>query len=337
MVVPGNAEKRRSPAGENTRGENGAKPPLVLVAGPTASGKSDLALSLAQHLGGELICTDSMQVYRGLDIGTAKPTAEERGLVPHHQLDLVAPDETYSAGRYAREAAKVIEQISGRGNIPILVGGTGLYFRALVYGINDVPEIPEQVRERVLKLKTKHGIRSCWELLREEDLAGAELLHPNDSARVMRALEVVLATGNPLSLYRQRKPFSVARYPLHGVGIEWTREDLYRRINQRVHTMLEAGWIAEVRKLLVEYPPHLKPLQAIGYREIIAYLQGDVQMDEMVSGIQRRTRQYAKRQLTWFRKEAHIRWHTPGTEEQIMDEFQLCLERGGGNYDTETF
>lgn len=312
----------------NKKGEN---PPLLMIAGPTAGGKSSLALWLAQRLGGELICTDSMQVYRGLDIGTAKPTPEEQRLVPHHQLDLVEPDETYSAGHYARDAANVIREVIGRGNLPILVGGTGLYFRALVYGISDVPEIPQTVRKQVLEWKTGYGIRYCRERLREKDPGGAESLHPHDAARIMRALEVILATGNPLSHYQKLQPFHEPRYSLHGFGFEWKRDQLYLRIDQRVHTMLESGWIAEVREVLKEYPPELKALQAIGYREIVEYLQGGIQKDEMISGIQRRTRQYAKRQLTWFRKEPRIRWYPPGAEEQILGEAQLCLERETAN------
>ena len=166
---------------------------VIIIAGPTASGKSDLAINLAQEFGGELICSDSMQVYRKLDIGTAKPTLKEQRLVPHHQIDIIDPNENYSAGKYEREASKIIEEIQTRGHVPIIVGGTGLYFRALIYGISEIPEIPKKIKKTVSSLHLGKGIQHCWEELKKHDPQGAGRIHPNDTTRILRSLEVFLS------------------------------------------------------------------------------------------------------------------------------------------------
>ncbi|HIB46099.1 MAG TPA: tRNA (adenosine(37)-N6)-dimethylallyltransferase MiaA [Candidatus Lambdaproteobacteria bacterium] len=302
-------------------------PGIVVVAGPTASGKSGLALKLAQEIDGELICSDSMHVYRQLDIGTSKPTLTEQKLVPHHQLDLIDPDENYSAGKYERETSRIIEQIQERGHVPILVGGTGLYYRALLYGISHIPDIPENIRKEVICLQEEHGTSFCWEQLQKLDPQASKRLHPNDTARIMRSLEVVLATGTSLSTFQQHQPFSTARYPFLAVAFEWERSVHYERINQRTLKMLESGWIAEVKMLLTRYSPKLKPLQAIGYREIVLHLQGKLEWNLLVQEIQQRTRQYAKRQLTWFRREAKIEWHQPDDEAAILSKIKVYLEK----------
>lgn len=299
---------------------------IVVVAGPTASGKSDLALRLAQEFDGELICSDSMQVYRQFDIGTAKPTLSEQKLVPHHQLDLIEPDGNYSAGKYERDTAIIIQQIQQRGHLPILVGGTGLYYRALMYGISNIPKIPEKLRQEIFSLQEEHGTSYCWEQLQKHDPQTAKRLHPNDTSRIMRSLEVVLATGTSIADFQLQQPFAEARYPVLAIAYEWERSVLYERINQRTRKMLKSGWIEEVEMLLESYPPELKPLQAIGYREIVEHLQNKLKQEALVKKIQLRTRQYAKRQMTWFRREAKIAWHQPDDEAAILDKIKVYLE-----------
>jgi tRNA dimethylallyltransferase len=302
-------------------------PKIVVVAGPTASGKSNLALSLAQEFKGELICSDSMQVYRQMDIGTAKPTLKEQKLVQHHQLDLIDPDEHYSAGQYERDTSRIIKQIQERSHLPIVVGGTGLYYRALMYGISNIPEIPESLRKEVLSWQEEHGTPYCWKQLQKHDPQGADRLHQNDTARILRNLEVVLATGTTLSTFQLQQPFGEARYQFLAVALEWERHVLYERINQRTQKMLEFGWIAEVESLLSRYSPDLKPLQAIGYREIVQYLQNKLEWEHLLQEIQKRTRQYAKRQMTWFSREAEIEWYQPDNDAAILAEIKVYLEK----------
>ena len=302
-------------------------PKIVVVAGPTASGKSNLALNLAQEFKGELICSDSMQVYRQMDIGTAKPTLKEQKLVQHHQLDLIDPDEHYSAGQYERDTSRIIKQIQERSHLPIVVGGTGLYYRALMYGISNIPEIPESVRREVLSWKKEHGTSYCWKQLQKHDRQGAERLHPNDTARILRNLEVVLATGTTLSTFQQQQPFGDASYHFLAVALKWKRQVLYERINQRTRKMLEFGWIAEVESLLSRYSPDLKPLQAIGYREIVQYLKKKLEWEPLLQEIQKRTRQYAKRQMTWFCRETKIEWFQPDNDAAILAKIKVYLEK----------
>ena len=302
-------------------------PKIVVVAGPTASGKSNLALSLAQEFKGELICSDSMQVYRQMDIGTAKPTLKEQKLVQHHQLDLIDPDEHYSAGQYERDTSRIIKQIQERSHLPIVVGGTGLYYRALMYGISNIPEIPESLRKEVLSWQEEHGTSYCWKQLQKHDPQGADRLHQNDTARILRNLEVVLATGTTLSTFQLQQPFGEARYQFLAVALEWERHVLYERINQRTLKMLEFGWIAEVESLLSRYSPDLKPLQSIGYREIVQYLQNKLEWEPLLQEIQKRTRQYAKRQMTWFSREAEIEWYQPDNDAAILAKIKVYLEK----------
>ncbi len=303
----------------NTRDGLGFSPPfLVVLAGPTASGKTDLSLWLAEQLNGEILCTDSMQVYRRLNIGTAKPTPAEQAQVPHHLLDRVDPDEAYSAGRYEREALEALQDLSRRGKTPILVGGTGLYYRALMYGLSDMPTIPSQTREQVAAWHTAEGTEGCWERLAELDPPSAKALHQRDTARVLRALEVVLASGRSIRSFRQAQPFEQPRFPCWVGGLHFPREELYARINDRVEQMLASGWVEEVQQLLQDYPPDLPAFRAIGYAEVTAYLHQTLDWASMVTRIQQRTRQYAKRQLTWFRRDPHFQWQAPQEREVLL-------------------
>ena len=242
---------------------------IVVVAGPTGSGKSEVAISLAEEYNGELICSDSMQVYRQMDVGTAKASLQEQKLIPHHQLDLINPDENYSAGQYARETSRIIKKIRERGRLPILVGGTGLYYRALMYGISKIPTVPESLRKEITSWQQEHGTPYCHKLLQKNDPEGAELLHPNDTSRILRSLEVVLSTGISIYSYQLEQPFGAAHYSFHAVALNWDRNDLYQRINKRTLSMLGSGWLAEVEMLLSSYSPELKPMQSIGYLSLI--------------------------------------------------------------------
>ena len=299
---------------------------IIVVAGSTGSGKSELAISLAEELNGELICSDSMQVYRQMDVGTAKPSLQEQDLIPHHQLDLINPDENYSAGQYARDTSKIIKKIRERGHLPILVGGTGLYYRAFMYGISKIPSVPEKLRKEITGWQQEHGTAYCHNLLQKYDPEGADFIHPNDTSRVLRSLEVVLSTGKSIYSYQLEQPFGDALYPFHAVAFNWDRDNLYQRINKRTLSMLGSGWLAEVEMLLESYSPKLKPMQSIGYREVAQYLQNKLKWDEMVEEIQKRTRQFAKRQLTWFRREAQIEWYQPVEQNRILDEVKVYLE-----------
>ena len=299
---------------------------IVVVAGSTGSGKSEVAINLANELNGELICSDSMQVYRQMDVGTAKPSLREQEVIPHHQLDLINPDENYSAGQYARDTAIVIKKIRERGRLSILVGGTGLYYKALMYGISKIPPVPEKLRKEITDWQQEHGTPYCHKLLQKYDPEGADLLHPNDTSRILRSLEVVLSTGKSIYSYRLEQPFDEALYPFHAVALNWDRNDLYQRINKRTLSMLGSGWLAEVEMLLESYSPELKPMQSIGYREVVKYLQNKLKWDEMVEEIQKRTRQFAKRQLTWFRKEAKIEWYQPVEQNRILTDIKVYLE-----------
>ena len=307
------------------------KPFLVVVTGPTSSGKSSLAIWLAEQLGGELICCDSMQVYRGMDIGTAKPTENERNRVSHHLFDLVNPDETYSVGRFVRESEEVIKKLKLRKKIPILVGGTGMYLRSLLFGLSQIPEVSSNIKLQVKKWQKEEGTPACWQKLEEVDPEGAEKLHPNDTSRIMRALEVVISSGQPISSFQGNDTSNAQRYPFYGMICDRPRQELYDRINRKTLEMMDEGWIDEVRKLLVRYPENLKPFQSIGYREIIQFLRGELESSDLVPLIQQRTRQYAKRQLTWFRKENHLVWSHPDKKEQILKECMVCLEKIGQN------
>jgi tRNA dimethylallyltransferase len=302
-----------------------AAAPLIAVVGATGSGKTALAVELAVRLGGEIVNTDSLQVYRHLDIGTAKPTAEERARAVHHLLDVVDPDQPFSAADYVSRARAALARLAAEGRTAILCGGAGLYFRALTEGLADVPEIPAAVRGEVQARLARLGTPACHAELARLDPVRAARLHPNDTARVSRALEVVLATGEPLSGYHGRPPRAPARAILR-VGLAWERAELYARLDRRVTAMLAAGWIDEVRRLLgMGFPAHLKPLRAIGYREIVEHLEGRRTADSLAPAIQQRTRNYAKRQLTWFRHQAAVHWFPPGHPEAVVSQAEAFL------------
>lgn len=287
---------------------NNSSPLLLVIAGPTASGKSALALELARRMRGEIVNCDSMQMVRCLEIGTAKPSPAERSLVPHHLFDQVPPREFYSAGRYMKDARRVCREITLRGGVPIVVGGTGLYLRALLEGVFEGPGKVGELRKRLRGMAARRGSPRLHRWLRHLDPDSAARIQPTDQIRVIRALEVCLASGQPLSRQRSmRRPLS--GYHLLKFGLRPGREALYARINQRVEEMFRRGLVEEVSALLARgIPPDCKGFEAIGYRQVISHLRGELELEEARELTSRETRRYAKRQLTWFRKEPEMIW-----------------------------
>lgn len=280
---------------------------LIVIAGPTAVGKSAVALDLAKKIGGEIVSADSVQVYRGLDIGSAKPSWEERAQVPHHLLDIVDPEENYTVADFQRDATRAINEIHARGKLPLLVGGTGLYIRAVVrgfafteYGIN------QELRRKLQKIAAAEGPEVLHAELAKVDPKTAQRLHPHDLRRVIRALEVFLQSKTPISQQEENTPPQPV-YDAVLFCLTRPRPVLYRRIEERVDAMISAGLVEEVKNLLAQgVSPHAKAMQSLGYKQIVAYLQHKTSLEEAISLIKRDTRRYAKRQLTWFRKEKMI-------------------------------
>ena len=283
--------------------------PILIVCGPTASGKSDLALRLAHELDAEIVNADSMQVYRGLDIGTAKPTQKQRTEISHHLIDSVDPNELFSAADFAVAADAAILDITGRGKRVIVVGGTGLYIRALLKGLVDSPSGAGEIRAELQEEAGRLGNAAMLDKLRQVDPELAASLHPNNLVRIIRALEVQRLTGIPLSHYQKEHAFSASRYDSLQVGISVERAELYRRIEQRVDRMLAEGLLDEVRSLLsAGFVRELKAMRSIGYKQSVAHLLGELPLEEAASLIKRDTRHYAKRQLTWFNADPDILW-----------------------------
>lgn len=285
------------------------RPPLIVIVGPTAAGKTAEALVRAQRLDTEIISADSVQVYRGLDIGSAKPTAEERERARHHAIDLWEPTVQANAGAWLEHAEEAIAGLHRRGRIPIVCGGTGLYVRALLEGLAEIPAVPEEVQAAVRSRLATEGPRALYAELAERDPETAGRLAPADGQRIARALEVLLATGEPLSAYQRRHRMARAengrhRYRTQLIGVFPARAELERRIEARARAMLEAGLVEEVRGLLTDgVPPDAPGLKTMGYREIVAHLTGEPRgPDALATALAQAHRRYAKRQLTWWRR-----------------------------------
>ncbi|MES1241288.1 MAG: tRNA (adenosine(37)-N6)-dimethylallyltransferase MiaA [Acidobacteriota bacterium] len=283
--------------------------PVIAIVGATATGKSALALALAQELDGEIVNADALQVYRGFDIGTAKPGPEERARVPHHLIDILDAAERWSAGEFARRARQAIGEIEERGRTPIVVGGSGLYLRALFEGISPVPPGDPEVRSALRERLAREGLEPLAAELARADPATAERLAPGDTQRVLRALEVVRVSGRPLSSWIAEQPFGSQRIAVKRLGLTLPRVLLYDRIADRVVRMMENGWVEEVARLLARgLDPGLPAFQAIGYRQVVRHLEGEWSLDEAIADTVKATRRFAKRQETWFRREPDVIW-----------------------------
>lgn len=286
-------------------------PDLLLISGPTASGKSGLALRLCQELRGEIIGGDSVQIYKHLDIGSAKASAQDRALVPHHLVDSLELDQPYDAGHFARQAEGLIAQIQGRSALPVICGGTGLYLRALLYGVAPAPPTDAALRQALQDRFALEGGQALHKELAAVDPRYAQKIHPNDAVRVVRGLEYWQLTGEPLGQVQAEHNVK-ERQPRHRalhIALAPAREKLYQRINQRVEEMMQQGFVAEVQALLEQgHDPGLKPLGSLGYRQIIEHLRGELTLEEAVRQIKRDHRRYAKRQMTWLRGQPQVQW-----------------------------
>ena len=282
---------------------------MIAIVGPTATGKSELGVRLAQALDGEVLNADALQVYRGLNIGTAKPPPELREAVPHHLIDILDPTEVFSAGEFVRRARPVIDDVHRRGRRAILVGGSGFYLRSLLEGLGPVPTTDPAVRAEVARRTVEEGLPAIYKELEAKDPETAARLPPGDRQRVQRALEVVLATGVPLSQWIRREGPAEGGLPAFKIGLTLERSILYDRISDRVQRMVKRGWIKEVEGLLDRgYSADAPGFQAIGYRQMVAYVSGKLSLEDALEDTVRATRRYAKRQLTWFRKEPNLEW-----------------------------
>jgi tRNA dimethylallyltransferase len=284
-----------------------ALPLLVVVLGPTGSGKTALSVALGQQFDGEIVSCDSVAVYRGLEIGSAKPSPEQRRLVPHHLLDVVAPDAFYTAGDYAQAARAAIAGIAGRGRLPIVSGGTGLYLRALLQGLSPGPQRSAVLRDRLLRKAETRGPAALHRILKRLDPVSAGRIHPNDLSKVIRALEVRLASGRQMSEIWEEGRDALTGYRVLRIGLQPERRQLYERIDARAAAMFEGGLIEETRELISRYG-RSPSLASLGYRQAVQYLDGDLTLEQAVVAASQGHRNFAKRQLTWFRREPDVCW-----------------------------
>jgi tRNA dimethylallyltransferase len=291
------------------------RPRVVILLGPTGVGKSKLAIEWAEEIGGEVISADSMQVYRYMDIGTAKPTPDDQKRVRHHLIDLVTPDQPFHAALYRTLGRKAIDQLYQDKKPIWVVGGTGLYIKTLTQGLFSSPKIDPHIRESLRQEAKEKGPDALYERLKRVDSKTAFQLHPNDLFRIIRALEVFDSTGVPISFYREQHRFGERPFKTLKIGVEMNRERLYDRIDERVEQMLEHGFLQEVEKLMeMGYGPELKPMQSLGYKQMVQFLMKEAKWDEAVRLIKRDTRHYAKRQLTWFKADPEVQWWEESTD-----------------------
>jgi tRNA dimethylallyltransferase len=294
--------------------------PLIVLVGPTGSGKTSLALRLAEEFNGEIVSCDSVAVYREMEIGTAKPTREERALIQHHMIDIASPDEACTAGDYSRQAREALIGITERDHLPIVAGGTGLYLRALIDGLFPAPPPKPGRRERLSKLAKTRGPAYLHRLLTRLDAPAAAAIHPNDVPKVARAIEVSLAADQPLTQQWQKGRDTLAGYRILRLGLNPPRERLYERINQRAAAMFDRGLIEETERLIARYGANCRPLTSLGYAEATAVLRNELTREQAVAHAQQGHRNYAKRQLTWFRREPNMHWlEGCGGDQEIID------------------
>ncbi len=304
------------------------KPKVIVICGPTGVGKTSAAIEIAGEFKGEIINADSMQIYKYMDIGTAKPTLDEQARVKHHMIDIVYPDESFDAAMYAKTARETVIKLDRQEVVSFVVGGTGFYIKALLYGLFTGPAKGGDVniRERLKGEATVHGAAFLHTRLRKCDPIAAENIHPNDTYRIIRALEVYEITGKSISEYHEEHRFTDEPFKVLTFGLDMNREILYDRINSRVDAMIDAGLIDEVKGLLDNgYSENLKPMQSIGYRHAVNYIKGRLPWDEALSTLKRDTRRYAKRQMTWFKADLRIAWIKPEQLEDIVQPVKKFL------------
>lgn len=291
--------------------------PLVVIAGPTGTGKSELALDVAERIGGEIVNFDSVQIYRGFDIGSAKPTPEQRGRVPHHLVDIADADQEINAADFGLRARAVCEEIRARDKRPVLVGGTFFYLRAILSGLPEMPGRDDEVRRRIHRIaSTSRGSALLHRWLSRVDPQSAGRIAVADRHRVERALEVWITSGRPISSWNP--PTGNEELPAVKIALSLPRPDLVRRLDERVVTMFQRGLLDETRELLVRYSPAARPFSSIGYREAAAVVRGEQPLEQAIAETQRRTRAYAKRQMTWLRSERNVQWLDASDREHLL-------------------
>ncbi len=288
------------------------KPKIIVICGPTGVGKTAVAIEIAKAFNGEIVSADSMQIYRYMDIGTAKPTPYEQACIPHHMIDIVDPDEPFDAAQFEKTAHEVIRKLHERGITPFVVGGTGLYIKALVHGLFRARPADSNVRIRLKEAAKVHGTRFLHKHLSKCDPDAAEKIHPNDTYRIIRALEIYEVTGKTISKHHHEHKFKETFFKVLKIGLHSDRKILYDRINRRVDAMIDEGLLDEVKGLLgMGYSAKLKSMQSIGYRHMVNFIQGRISWEEALRTLKRDTRRYAKRQLTWFKADSEIVWSEP--------------------------
>jgi tRNA dimethylallyltransferase len=307
------------------------KPKIVAIVGPTATGKSGLALDLAEKLGGEIISADSVQVYRGFDIGTAKLSPEERRKVPHHLIDILAPESDYSAASFRNQADRIIHRLQEKGKAIFVVGGTGLYLKVLSRGLFHGPGGDPYLRDSLRQKAEGEAEGYLHGELEKVDPEAASRLHPHDTFRILRALEVYRHSRKPLSQFQKEHGFRESPYQILKIGLTADRQELYRRIESRVDSMMEKGWLKEIQDILNQgISPRVKPMQSLGYKRLVSFLAGELDWTQAVNLIKQDTRRYAKRQITWFKADPDIFWFSAGPEsspriqEKVRDFFHHC-------------
>ena len=301
-------------------------PLLVVLLGPTASGKTALSLDLAERFSGEIVSCDSVAVYREMEIGTAKPSPAERRQVPHHLIDVADLSEAFTAGDYSRLARTALAEISARRKLPIVTGGTGLYLRALIDGLFPAPQRSEEIRQRLRNAEAAKGASWLHQILTRLDPEAAQQIHPNDLPKLVRAIEVCLTARQPMTQAWQAGRNTLQGYRVLRIGLNPDRKALYARINQRAAAMFENGLVEETRQLAKKYRDDARPLTSLGYRQALAHLKGGISLAEAITSAQQGHRNYAKRQMTWFRREPEVHWLNDfGNELEIHEEAEQII------------
>lgn len=308
-----------------SKGKSMERHKVIVICGPTASGKTKLSIEVAKKVNGEIVSADSMQIYKDMNIGTAKPTTEEKQGIKHYLLDFVSPDKRYSVAEYKKDAISAIDEIIGKGKVPIVVGGTGLYVNSLIYGI-EYPNIDFDIeyRDKLYKIAENEGLEKLYELAKKIDPEAIRNISQNDKKRICRILEIYNSTGKTKTQQEIDSRKNGPKYDYLLFGINMDREKLYDRINKRVDIMMEDGLINEVKNIMVKYNEFPTAMQGLGYKEVVEYLKGDTTKEEMTEKIKMETRRYAKRQITWFKRYENIKW-IDGLDD-IQNNIEIILE-----------